>query len=151
MVPVGPPPGLPGLAGGPQAGTWRGEPGPEPDDAGPVRSVQTGPARSAHLGEAVAPSEPSRAVVVDVGGDCGTLIVRGEPADEAREVEIHPVGRPDARTHVWILPRAVAAGTVHAGVFPSLAEGDYVLLGRDGESLRTLHVPGGAVTDVTWG
>lgn len=106
---------------------------------------------SNHTGEAVAPTVPSRAVAVDVGGDRGTLIVRGDAADEAREVEVHPVGRPDARTHVWILPRAVAVGTVHAGVFPSLAGGDYVLLGRDGEPLRTVHVPGGVVTDVTWG
>lgn len=101
--------------------------------------------------EAVGARRPSFAVVVDIGGDRGALVVRAGSDDDGTEVEIHPVADPAARQHVWVLPRRVASGVVSAAIFPSLRAGEWVVLGRDGERCRTVLVRPGAVSEVSWG
>lgn len=101
--------------------------------------------------ETVGSRRPSSAVVVDVGGDRGALVVLAGSDDDGTEVEIHPVTDPTARQHVWVLPRLVAAGVVSAAIFPSLRAGEWVVLGRDGEQCRTVLVRPGVVSEVAWG
>jgi len=101
-------------------------------------------------GEARRPTSPSQAVAVDLGGDRGALVVRTGPEHEGVEVEVHPLGRPEERTHVWVLPRSVATGVVHAAVFPSLRAGSWVVLGADGAGGRVVEVPAGTVAEVDW-
>ena len=89
-------------------------------------------------GHAAPPTEPSRAVLVNVGEHTGALILSAPAEREGLEVEIHPVLEPSQRTHVWVLPRAGREGTVYAAVFPSLAAGDYagaVLASNSAKSL----------------
>jgi len=80
--------------------------------------------------EAVAPTTPSRAVVINVGEHLGALVLASNEERSGTEVEIHPVSRPDARTHVWVLPREGRDGIVYAAIFPSLESGDYAILER---------------------
>jgi hypothetical protein len=101
--------------------------------------------------EAQAPTEPSRAVLVDVGERTGALVLSAPAERQGVEVEIHPSGDPAARTHVWVLPRDGRDGTVYAAVFPSLPTGEYVVLDRDGSPASTLDVPANQVTFATWG
>jgi len=99
---------------------------------------------------AVAPSEPSRAVLLDVGENTGALILRSSASFEGREVEIHPVLHPERRTHVWILPRQGRESTVYAAVFPSLPAGDYAVIGPDGSVTAVVPVPANEVTSTNW-
>ncbi|HUD69337.1 MAG TPA: hypothetical protein VMQ40_03765 [Acidimicrobiales bacterium] len=98
------------------------------------------------------PTQPSRAVVLDVGAHAGALILSSTPQREGLEVEIHPEAAPDRRRHVWVLPRQGREGsTVYAAVFPSLAPGRYAVLEPDGTVRCTVAVPANRVTYADWG
>jgi hypothetical protein len=97
------------------------------------------------------PSEPSRAVLVDVGEHTGALILRAPASCEGLEVEIHPVLDPLMRTHVWVLPRVGRDATMYAAVFPSLPVGDYAVIGPQGSVTSVVSVPANKVTSTTWG
>jgi hypothetical protein len=100
--------------------------------------------------EAVAPTVPSRAVVINVGEHTGALVLASSKARSGIEVEIHPVDEPTARTHVWVLPREVPDGVVYAAIFPSLESADYAILDLDGSILEVISVPPNQVTHATW-
>ena len=102
-------------------------------------------------GHAVRPTEPSRAVLVDVGEKTGALILRAPAEREGLEVEIHPVSEPSKRTHVWVLPRMGRESTVYAAVFPSLPAGDYAVIEPDGSVAAIVPVPANQVTSANWG
>jgi hypothetical protein len=104
--------------------------------------------RHAHV--EVAPTLPSRAVVVNVGEHTGALVLESNVQRSGIEVEIHPVSRPEARTHVWVLPREGRDGIVYAAIFPSLASGDYAILDVDGSIAQVVSVPANEVTHTTW-
>jgi ABC-type Zn2+ transport system substrate-binding protein/surface adhesin len=103
----------------------------------------------AHI-EAAPPTEPSRAVVINVGDHTGALVLSSNEQRSGIEVEIHPVARPEARTHVWVLPREGRDGVVYAAVFPSLESGDYAVLDVDGTIASVVSVPPNQVTHSTW-
>ncbi len=103
-----------------------------------------------HAHVEVAPSVPSRGVVIDVGEHTGALVLASNEQRSGIEVEIHPVSRPEARTHVWVLPREGRDGIVYAAIFPSLASGDYAILDVDGSIARVVTVPVNQVTHATW-
>ncbi len=100
--------------------------------------------------EAKPPTAPSRAVMIDVGDTKGALILNARSELEGIEVEIHPVGEPAKRTHVWVLPREGRDGLLYAAVFPSLAIGEYAVLRRDGTVAFVVDVPPNKVTRATW-
>jgi len=100
--------------------------------------------------EAVAPTVPSRAVVINVGDHLGALVLESVKERSGIEVEIHPVGWPEGRTHVWVLPREGRDGVVYAAVFPSLETGDYAILDLDGSIREVVSVPPNTVTHVDW-
>jgi len=96
------------------------------------------------------PSEPSRAVLVDVGERTGALVLTAPAEREGLEVEIHPTSEPSKRTHVWVLPREGGGTTVYAAVFPSLPTGDYAVIGPDGSVTAVVPVPANEVTSTNW-
>ncbi len=105
-----------------------------------------------HVTEATAPTQPSQAVVLDVGEFTGALILRSSAARSGIEVEIHRAETPQVRTHVWVLPREGRDGdTVYAAIFPSLEPGAYSVLEQDGSISNTLQVPANTVTYGSWG
>ena len=102
------------------------------------------------VGHVARPTEPSQAVLVNVGEHTGALIL-GAPAErEGLEVEIHPISEPSKRTHVWVLPRVGREGTVYAAVFPSLPADDYAVIGLDGSITQVVPVPANKVTSAAW-
>jgi hypothetical protein len=100
--------------------------------------------------EAAPPTEPSRAVVINVGEHTGALVLASSEPRSGLEVEIHPVSKPEARTHVWVLPREGRDGVVYAAIFPSLVSGDYAVLDIDGSIANVVAVPPNQVTHATW-
>ena len=117
----------------------------------PGRAHHAHPGEVPVAGEAPRPTDPSRAVLIDVGEHTGALVLRAPAEREGLEVEIHPASEPTRRTHVWVLPREGREGTVYAAVFPSLPAGDYAVLEPDGSVATTVSVPPNQVTSSTWG
>ncbi len=93
---------------------------------------------------------PSESVVVDIGGTIGALVVKTTLALDGVEIEICPLGS-SSRSHTIVRPREVPGGTVvYAGVFPSLAAGDYTLLAWGSQPAAVVRVAGGRVTEFSW-
>ena len=93
------------------------------------------------------------AVLLDIGGDVGALVVVMPAALAGAEVEARPVGAAHPHPeHVAVLPRPVpAGGHVHSAVFPALPGGTYELYERPAGPVRlTVEVTGGTVTDAVW-
>lgn len=128
------------------------------------------------MSSAERPHARQGAVVLDIGGEVGAVIVSAPAGLDGAEIEICPAGnrgeRPDegrgwwsgewrrpgyrhrcgaAWPHVAILPRNTPAGLRYAAVFPGLRTGQYELWLRPAEpTALTVSVSGGAVTDVGW-
>jgi hypothetical protein len=93
------------------------------------------------------------AVVLDIGGNVGALIVT-MPAEMAGvEVEICPAGsRPAGHVpHVAVVARPTPDGPVYSLVYPELEEGSYSLNERHRDEVAlTVRVIGGEVAQATW-
>ncbi len=112
------------------------------------------------------------AVLLDIGGDVGALVVTMPGAMVDTEVEIRPVGVAHSHphgdhhhghhhgdgdhhehlAHVAVVERPVAGGTVPSLVFGELTAGRYDLFekGRPDAVALTVDVGGGQVTAAAW-
>jgi hypothetical protein len=94
------------------------------------------------------------AVVLDIGGDVGALVVTMPGDLQSAEIEIRPVPapvEPAALRHVGVVARPVAGGHVHSAVFDALPEGRYELYLRpSGPVAVRADVRGGEVTFADW-
>jgi hypothetical protein len=95
------------------------------------------------------------AVLLDIGGDVGALVVEMPAAMTGVEVEIRPIGSPVDRgaghPHVAVVARPVASGVVPSLVYPALVEGSYELYEKGtGDVELTAEVVGGEVTETVW-
>jgi hypothetical protein len=91
------------------------------------------------------------AVVLDVGGEVGALVLLAPETSRGLEIEISRLHEPSApRQHVAVHPRFLGDRVVHAAVYADLVEGDYVLWSPDGEAVLSVSVTGGAVHEVVW-
>jgi hypothetical protein len=90
--------------------------------------------------------------VVDIGGSIGALVVNTDQALDGAQIEIRPVGAgPSAQTHTIVRAREIpGGGVVYAGVFPSLAAGEYTLLAWGSLPETAVRVEGGSVTQISW-
>lgn len=100
------------------------------------------------------------AVLLDIGGDVGALVVTMPAALIGREVEVHP-GRgasalppPQDRVsppHAEVLSRPTPIGPVPSLVFDGLRAGPYVLAERGSTEVGlSAEVTGGRVTYARW-
>ncbi len=107
------------------------------------------------------------AVVLDIGGDIGALIVSAPAELEGVEIEIRPTS-PAASTsthehhhsgsghehhllHVAVLGRPANGQILHSAVFAELTAGSYELYQRNGGAVElTVSVSGGEVTHAAW-
>jgi hypothetical protein len=93
------------------------------------------------------------AVLLDIGGDIGALVVTMPEVMLGEEVEVL-TGREEPghhRPHVAVVPRLGPSGTVPSLVFPELVEGSYALVPKGTDDVRLLvDVRGGQVTTATW-
>jgi hypothetical protein len=111
-----------------------------------------------HHGHDENPHAGQGAVMLDIGGDVGALVVTMPESMLGEEIEIlgmrHDHGhepRDGHRPHVAVVPRPVAGRAVPSLVFPELVEGGYALVPKGTDDVRlTVEVHGGAVTAATW-
>lgn len=108
------------------------------------------------------------AVLLDIGGDVGALVVEMPDDLEGLEVEIRPARpRPTGprahhdhgrghdhaahHPHVAVVRRPVLDGLVASLVFGEVVEGSYVLAVKDTDDIcMQVEVRGGEVTQATW-
>ncbi len=114
------------------------------------------------------------AVMLDIGGDVGALVVIMPPSMVGAEIEIDAVGAAHEhdheighehghgdghghghghhhRAHVAVVDRPVADGHASSLVFPELVEGSYELFDKGEETvLLTVEIVGGQVTFTDW-
>jgi len=110
------------------------------------------------------------AVLLDIGGDIGALVVAMPPSLVGLEVEIRPLhgsrhhhGSGDHDhghdhdghehlAHVAVVERPIGEGRLPSLVFGELEEGRYDLFekGRPDDVALTVEVTGGLVTTATW-
>jgi hypothetical protein len=89
-------------------------------------------------------------VVLDIGGDFGALILLAPSSMLLDEIEISPVGRDGARTHVAIRERRGPRGTQWAAIYPRLAAGEYTVWDQRGEPADRVRIDGGFVAQLDW-
>lgn len=100
-------------------------------------------------GEPVARPHPE-AVVLDIGGGLGALVVHWDASHLDTPIEISPTGRDAERQHQHILERPMPEATFYAAVFDSIAEGSYTLWVGDEPHAREVEITGGKVTELHW-
>jgi hypothetical protein len=87
--------------------------------------------------------------MLDIGDDTGALVIHATETLLGREVEVSPPGASTQRVHAVVHQRWAAGRQLFAAVFPSLAQGDYLLW--DGErTLGRVTITGGQVTEAAW-
>jgi hypothetical protein len=92
---------------------------------------------------------PPDALVLDIGGDIGALVLYADPEWLGQEIDLTPDGAPRSHhLHTMIRRRRVADREVIAGVYPEVVAGVYTLWRPEGDPLATITVEGGAVTEV---
>lgn len=89
-------------------------------------------------------------VVLDIGGDVGSLMILTSAELAGAEIEISPVGHAEARTHIAIRERLAPGGTRWAGIFPGLKTGHYTVWDLTGQPASTVEVIGGQVSQLDW-
>jgi uncharacterized protein YjlB len=94
------------------------------------------------------------AVLLDIGGDVGALIVVMPDSMAGVEIEICPAGEGHSeapRSHVAVLGRPAGGEIIHSAVFPALTEGRYELYRKsDGPTELIAEVSGSVVTQALW-
>lgn len=108
------------------------------------------------------------AVLLDIGGHVGALVVTMPEAAIGNEVEIRPLegqhvagahrhhhatgAEHEHLAHVAVVARPVASGHLASLVFPELERGRYELFekGRPDRVALAVSVSGGSVTTVDW-
>ena len=88
-------------------------------------------------------------VLLDIGDGVGALVVHAPATLCGVEIEIARRGETNAFVHTEVRERRLPEGTVYAGVFVELPEGDYTLLDVAACPDRDLTIRSGRVTEVS--
>lgn len=93
------------------------------------------------------------AVVLDIGGDVGALVVIAPASLVGEEIEIRAVGGPAPAdlAHVAVVGRPTGNGVTYSAVFAELTRGRYELYRRPhGPVALRVDVAGGEVCQAVW-
>jgi hypothetical protein len=91
---------------------------------------------------------PPDALVLDIGGDIGALILYAEEGCLGQEIDLTPVGAPRSHhMHTMIRRRRGVDREFIAGVYPELREGFYTVWGLDDRPLGEVSIDGGHVSE----
>jgi hypothetical protein len=90
------------------------------------------------------------AVVLDLGGDLGALILYTDPSMLGVEVEISACEEDDRRSHKEVLEREINGVPVYSAVFDKVRAGRHTLWLHDIPRERGVVVSGGTVAEVDW-
>jgi hypothetical protein len=92
----------------------------------------------------------AEAVVLELGGEVGALVVYTDASLLHAEIEISAIGNDDQRSHKDVLERVVAGRSLYAAVFDRLPAGAYTLWHEDVARTRGAVVVGGSVAELDW-
>ena len=95
------------------------------------------------------PSDPG-SVMLDIGGDIGSIMILAPESMHGDEIEVSPVGDDRTRTHIAIRERRAPSGSQWAGIFPGLPQGEYTVWNLDGTPAERVTVVGGEIATVDW-
>jgi hypothetical protein len=92
---------------------------------------------------------PPDALVLDIGGDVGALILFADESCLGQEVDVTPAGAPRSHhMHTMIRRRRATGKDFIAGVYPELREGLYTIWGiGHGGPLGEVAIVGGQVSE----
>jgi hypothetical protein len=90
------------------------------------------------------------AVVLDIGGDVGALILYTRPELVHTEIEVSPRGDSSHRTHTEVLERRLHNSPVYAAVYAALPAGDYRIWAPDPTLPASVTIVGGEVAEMDW-
>ena len=91
---------------------------------------------------------PAEALVLDIGGDIGALVLYAEESCLGMEIDLTPTGAPRSHhMHTMIRRRRAVDREFIAGVYPELVEGNYTVWGIDGHPLGGVTIHGGQVSE----
>jgi hypothetical protein len=90
------------------------------------------------------------AVVLEIGGRIGALVLRVPDSLAGCEIEISPAAEPARRTHALVRPRHVAGGISHAAIYERLPPGEYTVWREAGRPAAAVTVAAGRVTSFDW-
>jgi hypothetical protein len=89
-------------------------------------------------------------VVLDIGGDIGALVVHTPHALAGLEIDIFRAGEAAPAMHTAVRARELPGGHVHAAVYPSVPEGEYVIAALGALPELAVTIRGGEVTELEW-
>jgi hypothetical protein len=90
------------------------------------------------------------AVVLELGGDLGALVVYTDRDLLHTEIEISPAGDDTDRSHKDVLERVLPGRSVYAAVFDRVRGGTYTLWHDGVARSRGVEVEGGRVAELDW-
>jgi hypothetical protein len=98
-------------------------------------------------------SGPPDALVLDIGGDVGALVLYADERCLGREIDLTPVNMARSHhTHTLIRRRRASDRDIIAGVYPQLNEGEYIIWGLDeGGPIGKVEIVGGQVAEFNGG
>ncbi len=88
-----------------------------------------------------------KGAVLDIGGEIGAVLVRTGPDLVGAEIELYDEDG-SYLMHTEVHARPVPGAVQHAGLFPAVREGSYLLDLRDGSERERVVVTGGRVLTV---
>ena len=90
------------------------------------------------------------AVVLDIGGGLGALVIHWDASQIDTPIEISPTGQDAERQHQHILERPMPETTFYAAVFSSIPAGGYTLWVGGEVRARGVEIASGEVTELHW-
>jgi len=95
---------------------------------------------------------PGDALVLDIGGDIGALILYADEDLVGEEIDLTPVGEHCHHgIHTAVRRRRAAGRDLICGVYPELQAGRYTVWGLDHTPLAVVEIHGGQVTELEGG
>jgi hypothetical protein len=89
-------------------------------------------------------------VVLDIGGNVGALVLHTPHELAGMEIDIFRPGENEPAMHTAVRARHLPGGDVHAAVYPTVPEGNYVVPGVGELPPLPVTIRGGYVTEITW-
>jgi hypothetical protein len=90
------------------------------------------------------------AVVLEIGGEYGALILHTDSDLHGVEVEISPAGADHERQHKEVLERSIRGRPAFTAVFDKIPAGRYTLWVDDVARAREVAISGGEIAQLDW-
>ena len=103
-----------------------------------------------HVHEGYAARAHPEYVAIDIGEECGALILHTEPGLHGVEVEISATGHDVDRQHKEVLERFINGESAFTAVFDRIVEGSYTLWVNDEARAREVEITAGEILELDW-